>query len=257
MELIRKFAEAADIPVQLTIVPSSGWASGRNIPGLVETYQDAEIIKDIYALAGDGVQTIDIVSVFQETGQPGDLYYKTDHHWNSLGAYTTYRAYMELLGKSYRRQEDYRIETIPDFYGSTHSRSALWLTPGDSLELWHGGEQISVMHEEQDTSHHGVFFRERLEESDEYTVFLDGNHSLVQVDNADCAGQGKLLVIRDSFSNCLGGFLAESYETVVLADLRYYKKAISDLLREDTYDQVLVCYSLSNFLEDDNIVWLR
>ena len=77
------------------------------------------------------------------------------------------------------------------------------------------------------------------------------------VNNADCAGQGKLLVIRDSFSNCLGGFLADSYETVVLVDLRYYKKAVSELLKEDTYDQVLICYSLGNFLTDENIIWLR
>ena len=41
---------------------------------------------------------------------------------------------------------------------------------------------------------------------------LDGNHSVVRVTNP--AGSGKLLVIRDSFANSMGVFLAESYETV-------------------------------------------
>lgn len=257
MEIIRKFAEGIDAPVQLMIIPSSGWAAGDSISGLPEGYRDREIIQNIYAAAGEGIQTVDIVSAFAQTGQPEQFYYKTDHHWNSLGAYTAYREYMKFLGKPYRAQEDYRIETVPDFHGSTYSRSALWLTPGDTIELWHGGESLSVLHEERQTAHPGVFFLERLEEADKYTVFLDGNHSLLRVNNADCAGQGKLLVIRDSFSNCLGGFLADSYETVVLVDLRYYKKAVSELLKEDTYDQVLICYSLGNFLTDENIIWLR
>lgn len=257
MDLIRKFAEGIDVPVQLMIIPSSGWASEDRIPGFLEEYPDERIIQEVYALAGDTVQTIDMASVFSQTGQPERFYYKTDHHWNSLGAYTAYREYMKFLGKPYRTQGDYRIETVPDFYGSNYSRSALWLTPGDSIELWHGGGRISVTHEEENTAHPGVFFRERLKEPDKYTVFLDGNHSLVRLNNVDCAGQGKLLVIRDSFSNCLGGFLADSFETVVLADLRYYKKAVSELLKEDTYNQVLICYSLGNFLTDENIIWLR
>lgn len=256
-ELIRKFAETVDVPVQLMLVPSAGWAAEDSLPSLLRRYRDAELIQEVYAAVGEGIQTIDLVSAFTRTGQPDRLYYKTDHHWNSLGAYTAYQEYMNVLGKPCRMQEAYRIETIPDFYGSTYSRSALWLTPGDSIELWHGGNQISITHEEEQTAHLGPFFRERLEESDKYTVFLDGNHSLVRVKNTDCSGQGKLMVIRDSFSNCLGCFLADSYETVVLADLRYYKKSLSELLKEDACDQILICYSLSNFLTDDNIIWLR
>lgn len=257
MNLIHQFAEMIDVPVHLMIIPSSGWASEDCILGVADAYQDEELIEEIYGMAGDTVQTIDIVSSFAETGQPKKLYYKTDHHWNSMGAYTAYKVYMEFLGKPYRAQEDYQVETVPDFYGSTYSRSALWKTPGDSMELWHGSDQISVISEGSETVHEGVFFMERLEGSDKYTVFLDGNHALVRIDNSSCTGKGKLLVVRDSFSNCLGGFLAESYESVVLADLRYYKKPISELLKGETFDQILICYSLKNFLTDGNIVWLR
>lgn len=257
MDTIRTFAEGIDVPVQMMIVPSSGWAVGEHVSALLEEYKDAEIIQNIYAASGEGIQTIDIASEFAQTGQAAQFYYKTDHHWNSLGAYTAYRAYMNFLGIPCLTPDDYRIETFSDFYGSTYSRSGLWLTPGDFIELWHSGEDLSVLNEELNTAHSGVFFLERLEEADKYTVFLDGNHSLVRIHNADCPRKGKLLVIRDSFANCLGGFLADSYETVVLVDLRYYKKAVSELLEEDSYDQVLICYSLGNFLTDENIVWLR
>ena len=50
----------------------------------------------------------------------------------------------------------------------------------------------------------------------------------------------------------LGGFLAESYGEVVLVDLRYWKTPVSELVAEG-FDDVLVCYSLYNFLTDVNI----
>ena len=75
--------------------------------------------------------------------------------------------------------------------------------------------------------------------------------------NPEAAGKGKLLVIRDSYANCLGTFLAESYEEVVLVDLRYYKKPVSELLASEEFENVLVCYSIGNFMTDANIVWLR
>ena len=164
---------------------------------------------------------------------------------------------METKDRAYRAKEEFAVETVPGFYGSTYSRSALWLTPADTLELWTGTPDLQVTNKESGNLHTGIFYRERLEEADKYTVFLDGNHSLVTIRNPHAAGQGKLLVIRDSYSNCLGGFLAESYETVVLVDLRYYKQPISQLLAQEGFDDILVCYSLGNFLTDKNIIWLR
>ena len=95
---------------------------------------------------------------------------------------------------------------------------------------------------------------ERLKELDKYTVYLGGNQPLVRIHNPE--GEGRILVIRDSYANCLGTFLAQSYAEVVLVDLRYYKSPVSELAKEG-FDQVLVCYSLYNFLTDANFPWLK
>ena len=147
------------------------------------------------------------------------------------------------------------ISEVPDFRGSTYSRSALWLFPGDTIELWQGSDQLTVANAETEGVHEGIFYWERLEEADKYTVFLDGNHSLVRIQNPEKTG--KILVIRDSYSNCLGGFLAQSYGEVVLVDLRYYRQSVSQLVREEAIDDVLVCYSCANFLTDTNLVLLK
>lgn len=257
MSIINGFAEGCSVPVDLMVVPSAGWASENQIIGIHSDYQDDAIIDGIYALASGSVRTVDILPVLEKDGSPELYYYRTDHHWNSLGAYTAYETYLKYLNREYRAAGEFTVETIADFYGSAHSRSALWLVPGEPLELWHGGDAIRVTHEESTQPHDGIFFRQRLTEADKYTVFLDGNHSLVRLENPDAAGQGKLLVIRDSFSNCLGGFLAESFETVVLADLRYCRQPLSQLMEEEGFDRVLICYSIGNFLTDTNMIWLR
>lgn len=246
METIRSFAEAVNQRVDVMVVPSAGWAAG------VKDYTDSDTLNAIYALGGTLVSPVRVEALF--AGKP-ELYYNTDHHWTSRGAYTGYRAYMEAVDREWMPEENFTVTTIEDFHGSTYSRSALWLTPGESLELWHGSEGLTVTNGETEAIHQGIFYQERLEEADKYTVFLDGNHSIVRVRNPHKTG--RLLVVRDSYSNCLGGFLAESYGEVVLIDLRYYRQPVSELVRQEAFDEILVCYSCANFLKDTNLMLLR
>lgn len=250
IDYVNQFQEKTGLPVDLLLVPSAGFLMEASIYPPHRPYRDGEILAEILKKSRVSAVSVDYKN-------PEALFYRTDHHWTSLGAHTAYAAYMEAKDRAYRAKEEFTVEAVPGFYGSTYSRSALWLTPADTIELWTGTPDLQVTNKESGNLHTGIFYRERLEEADKYTVFLDGNHSLVTIRNPHAVGQGKLLVIRDSYSNCLGGFLAESYETVVLVDLRYYKQPISQLLAQEGFDDILVCYSLGNFLTDKNIIWLR
>lgn len=257
MAAINAFADSIGQRVDMMLVPSAGFILQDTILGLHDPYQDDAYIREIYAQAGENISCIDLTEQFREMPQREALYYRTDHHWTSFGAYTAYASYMDFVGRDALSQEAFTVERVPNFRGSTYSRSGLWLTKGEPLELWNAGDSFTVTNEDAGKPHEGLFYRERLEELDKYTVFLDGNHSLVRIENRKAVGNGKLLVIRDSFSNCFGTFLANSYETVVLADLRYFKQPLSELVREEDFTDILVCYSIGNFLSDPNLVWLR
>lgn len=255
---VNKFAQILDKTVHFMVVPSGGWAVEGTVKGLADPYYDPELIQKLYAMAGEGVSCLDVVPTFEAVPDKASLYFKTDHHWTSLGAYTAYAFLMEQLEMSYPAREEFTVKTVEDFKGSTHSRAALWMIPGEPLEMWERSRDLQVTNAKSDQVHAGVFYAERLAEADKYTVFLDGNHSVVRIDNPENVGKGKLLVIRDSYSNCLGCFLAESYETVVLVDLRYINnEVISQLDTQYDFDHVLVCYSLGNFLTDNNLFKLK
>lgn len=252
---INSFAEAIGEKIDFMVVPSAGWAAEEIIMGPSYPFEDEKLIERLYGLCSDKIVTFDILSVFEETEEPYSLYYKTDHHWTAEGAFTAYEAYMKHLGRNYRGRDSFTVRRVENFKGSTYSESALWLTGGETLELWQGSENLTVTNGESSEVHKGVFYEERLKEADKYTVYLDGNHSVVRISNPE--KEGKILVVRDSYSNCLGTMLAESYGEVVLVDLRYYKKPVSELCSEEGFDDILVCYSMENIMTDTNLIWLK
>ena len=255
MRYINNLAQTLGQNVDFILVPSAGYMLRDSILGIHDSYQDDAFIDAIYDLAGDGVRCMDLLSVYQNTPNRGDLYYRTDHHWTSLGAWIAYSSYMQCLERDYARQEYFTVESCQGFRGSTYSRSALWLTKAEEIQLWHGS-RLTV--ENSTTGQHdSVFYRDRLQETDMYTVYLDGNQPLVRIYNENNAGKGKILVIRDSYANCIGPFLAESYEEVVMIDLRYYRMAVSQMVAEEGFDNVLILYSMSNFMTDTNFPFLR
>ena len=249
---VNNLAQTIGQEVDLLIVPSGGWAVRDSVVGLSDEYKDDQLIGKLYGMAGEGVVSRDLVSVFGGYEDPAALYYRTDHHWTSLGAYTAYKAYMEMLGQPYTAQEDFTVETVENFKGTTHSRGALWLIEGEPLEMWTGSENITVRFGKSEETYNKVFFENRLQELDKYTVFLDGNHDLVTLENPDAPVDETILVIRDSYSNCLGPFLAQTYKKVVLVDLRYFNEAVADYCLLNRVDRVVVLYSLSNFMTDTN-----
>ena len=256
MAALRAFAENAGQPVDLLLVPSAGCVLPESLPALADPYRDREILDAVRAEAGDALRFVELLPAFEAAEDRGALYYRTDHHWTAEGAYRAAALYLEGLGRALPTREAYAVTGVEGFRGSTWSRAALWLLPGETLELWDSGGSFTVENREQEGEHAGLFYREHLTEDDKYPVYLDGNHSLVRIRNADPAAQGRILVIRDSFANCLGCFLADAYKEVVLADLRYYRSPVSALL-EEGFDQVLILYSVGNFMTDANIVRLE
>jgi len=252
MKAVNRFSQEIQAETALMLIPSGGWAAEDIIAGPSKPYRDRELIQRVYALAEESLDTVDLLEEFE--GRE-DWFFRTDHHWNSQGAYQGYRIYRQFRDQEYAAEECFTAQNCGPFRGSTYSRSALWLTEAEKLMVLVSGSPITVTNLESGQPHQGPYYWERLEELDKYTVNLDGNHSLVRVNNPQ--GSGKLLVIRDSFANSMGVFLAESYETVVLVDPRYYKEPVSELMKQESFDEVLICYSLSNFLTDTNLVWLR
>lgn len=173
------------------------------------------------------------------------VYYRTDHHHTSLGAYYAYSYLAPYLGYEANDISHYRREVVSqEFFGTTYSKSgAKWIAP-DSVELfrWDGDDAVTVSVDGGE-ARTGMYFREYLGMKDKYSVFLGGNNARVDVTGSKGESRPKLLIVKDSFAHSLAPFLAEHFD-VTMTDPRYYKKPLIRLVEEEGFDAVLVCCNM-------------
>lgn len=261
---ITDFAENTDVPVTVMLAPSTGYVASDVLPAVHDEYNDDEYFEQSVAkLAEYGIDFVDLRQTFKDEYASGNqLYYKTDHHWTSYGAYIAYSELCVRLGVEATDIDKFEIETYEDFYGTTYSTSGFWLTGADEIELWknpadsESNIKVTINDGDESVSSGSMFFEEHLSEDDKYPVFLDGNHAVTEITNSDAEG-GTVLLIKDSFSHCLAPFLADNYSKVILVDMRYYKLSVSELAQKENAEQIVVLYGIDNLATDTDIVWLK
>lgn len=263
IQTLAAFADAhTEVPITFLCIPTTGAVMDSKLPQLHDAYPDQELLAQTKSTLGSQVEWVDAMALLKEQSAAGTtVFYRTDHHWTSAGAYAAYCALAKGWGLEPAEESAYDIRSYDGFYGTTYSKSGLWAEKPDSIALWDDQDvniHVSVWDDnklfpiEQD----GAFFLEHLEEADKYPVFLDGNHAKVTLTSD--APSGKLLIIRDSFAHCLAPFFSRHFGQIDLVDLRYFKKMnISELMDENAYDRILFVYSLDTLVGDRSIQWLE
>lgn len=260
-EYISEYAEYSDIPVYMTVIPSTGYINSDKLPLNHEEYNDDELISSFKGKLDDSIKFINVTEAFKEKAKSEQLYYKTDHHWTSRGAFECYKLLGDTMGFKPVAESEFSIESIDGFYGTSYSKSALWNLSPDKIELWSRKNQpsdsvnVEISDGGERTISNSYFFREQLENDDKYPVFLDGNHSLVKITNSNASG-GTLIVVKDSYAHSIVPFLSQNYSEIIMVDLRYYKKDVSALAEDENADAVLLLYSIDNLATDKNLAYL-
>ena len=178
------------------------------------------------------------------------VYYRTDHHWTTLGAYYGYAAIAEAMGLTPAPLSDFDRRTASlTFYGTTWSTAgASWIDP-DTMEFFRfdGDEAYvtSVLDAGKERSFPSFYDTDYLLKKDKYSTFIGGNNALVTVTKDGDADRETLLLFKDSFAHAAVPFLAQHYDLVIV-DLRYYKKAPVALIDEYGIDAVLFLYNVDS-----------
>ena len=187
------------------------------------------------------------------------IYYRTDHHWTSLGAYYGFTALCQAMGIDVPALDSYTDRhTVSDsFYGTTWSSSGFsWVRP-DSMEVFvNEPDGLKVTSYPQGTPIEGQLYDESyLDVKDKYSYFLGGVQGLriIRTQQTDAP---KILIVRDSYSDSLTPFLTERFSEIHLFDLRYNKTSLKDYIAQNDIDSVLVLYNFSNFVTDQNLMYL-
>lgn len=252
MDYLRRLTEQTDLPVYVGLIPTAAEIWRDKLPRGAESFDQAAYLERIRA-AVPGAIWVDIAGRLAEHGDE-PIFYRTDHHWTSLGAYWGYTALAEALGVSPLPPGE--AETVSEsFCGTLYSTSGIhWLAP-DTIQRYVSGEGVTVEDVAAGETH-GLYVDSFLSQKDQYASFLGGNAPLYIVRNPSARSQERLLVVRDSYSDSLAPFLSGQFGEVHLLDLRYYRTPVAQYAEEIGADRILVCYSVENFIKDVDAVFL-
>lgn len=253
---VNDFAKTSGIPSYLLIVPTKGSIYTEYLPKNSLKYNDIELINSIDNKAPK-LNNINIVTSFEKNKKSNLLYYKTDHHWTSEGAFIAYKSICNALGFDAADESLFSKEIIKDFYGTSFSTSCYTLTEPDTITLMrnkknNGKARVIIEDGSKPEEYNNMFFEDALETADKYIVFLNGNHGLERIITGN-EGR-KLFLIKDSFAHCMAPFLAENFSEIVMIDLRYYKKPVSQLIENEKPSQILFLYGIDTFAESNDII---
>ena len=244
IETMNAFANETDVPVFFGLIPSAASIWQDRLPAGAPTADEQAWIEEIYG--NTNLPAIDLSSALREHSDEA-IYYRTDHHWTSLGAFYGANAILEAAGVEPLLLSDYEKKTVSEnFFGTNYSSASAWWTAPDTIEVYVQEEGKAVISNFTGREEPGrLYASERLGTKNQYAYFLGGNQPLCVI-RSQAAGP-KILVLRDSYSDCLAPFLSERFGEVHLFDLRYNRLSPADYIREKEIDMVLVLYSFETF----------
>lgn len=239
-------------------VPSKGTVLRDNLPGTAVPYDTAYVQKGLKEYLEDEDVPADIVVDLTDVLQKHNteyIYYRTDHHWTTLGAYYAYDRYREFYGQTAPEQDAYTRTVVSDSFSGTTYDKVQWKTKADEITRWELAEQgkVTVDFDDGEMIWDSFYDDDQLKGKDKYSYFLGGNTAKIHI--ATEVGNGRtLLLLKDSFSNSFVEFLARDYSDIYMIDLRYTNDniydLISDITEENQITDVLVMYNTEKFMKD-------
>lgn len=247
LKLLSKLVDQWDAKVML--VPTADNVLTEKLPAYALYFDQTAFLEQAEGRLGRE-HLIDVHSLLYEH-RSEEIYYRTDHHWTSLGAYYGYQAWAAAMGVESYPYENRKVVTR-DFLGTLHSKiNVPWKS--DSIFLFEETAKwpVKVTYDMQKVTD-TLYEEGYLDTKNKYGFFLDDNHALVEVETG--AGTGKtLFLIKDSYANCFVPLLLPHYDKIYVLDLRYYNGRLNVLMNQ--YGKpgemdVLILYNCIHFLEE-------
>lgn len=244
------------LKMHFLLAPNAGNILSENLPTTVQMADQNKQMDDFYAsVEKSGITPIDIRSAFIKAKDDVQLYYRTDHHWTTDGAYLAYRNSIGALTGD--KPEDFAPKVVKnDFRGTLYSKSGFVNGMDDAIKIYlpaNRDYRKSVIYYTDTQKKTAEFYQlKNLKKKDAYTVFGGSNHPMYTIETP-VTGRKRLLLIKDSYANSFIPFLTQHYREIVVVDPRYYFENLEDLIQSEKVTDVLFLYNANTFFGDDSL----
>lgn len=239
----------------MILAPNSSYVLQKYMPyHLHEDDQKQQLTAVKNALQGDKFSWISVLKAYEKVEDPTTLYYRTDHHWTTLAAQ---RAFLSLSSKWElgAKSSQFTMEPVSDRFSGTLASSYGERKIKDVLYVCapkKANGTYTVSYPTQGKVTASVFDTSKLEQKNQYEVFLGGNFDKIEI-TTTAESEDTLLLFKDSFANCLIPMLTPYFSKIVVIDPRYFSDSLGDVLEDTDFTHVLFVYNLNTFLADKSL----
>ena len=255
-------AKHPDVDTTLVLAPTSIGLYPERLPWLAPFYPQHKVNDFVGDRLDKDITYLDGFD-FLRPHASESIYYRTDHHWTTYGAYLAYVTYAKQQGWQPLSQDEFLIEQVShSFLGSYHTRSQFQGLLPDTIEAYIPRKPVATEVFIADTNETWTTLYDEsfLDKKDQYSYFLGGVHALMTITSdidAQHIEQDKLLIIKDSYAHNFLPFLTNHIPEIHVIDIRYYNGSVSDYMAVNGIEDVLYVFNTSTFVEETSLLKLN
>ncbi len=190
---------------------------------------------NIASQLSDGIISVDADAILsQHTDE--EIYCRTDHHWQPLGAYYAAQAFAEAADVEFADLSTYEKYENEGFVGTMYafSGSSDILNDPETFTYYVPSniDECTTYYYTTDFTYTGTgnFFN-KVNTANSYLVFMGGDELVVKVKTNVTNGR-KLCIIKDSYGNAEVAYYMGSFEEIYVIDMRYFELNLVDFVEE-------------------------
>lgn len=246
-----------NINMDFMLVPNAANIMSDKLPLFAVTDDQNKQMDDFFKkIQSIGINPVDVRATFKKNKEEIELYYHTDHHWTTDGAYLAYQDF----AKKNKLNSNIKYDALAvknDFRGTLASKSGFTNGLNDMIKIYLPKEgqnyKNSVIFYSDIKEKTTEFYKlNNLKKKDTYTVFGGSNHPIYSI-KTPVSSQRKLLLIKDSYANSFIPFLSQDYREIIVIDPRYFFDDISEIIKANGITDILFLYNANTFFNDNSL----
>ncbi len=201
-----------------------------------------EAIDAVFAAEDPGIIKVNPVDEIRKH-RTEYIYFNTDHHWTSLGAYYAYKSFCASAGLSPVSLDTVASKVKPGFLGFFHrlTRSSLLKNNPDSVRYYLFRDSVNFYIGSSNNISYWAksnMYAEQVSGDNSYSVFLQGDLPVCKMETQHKNGR-RIAIVKESYGNAFAPFLINNYEKVIVVDSRYYSGDLIGMLKAEGINELL------------------
>lgn len=248
---VNDFAAAQSAPVYWVGVPTAAGIYAETLPPNAPQANEQALLISAADALDDDITNIEIYSWLYAMRNES-IYYRTDTHWTSYGAYSAYRTVIRKLGFSALGYDRFRITHLTaSYHGDLAAETGYYRITPDVVDLYQCEKGTSCTNitvfaaDGTQTQADSLYDTQLCEDAarlayEAYKIFPAADAPMLQIET-DLKNGRHLLLLTDDFGAAMIPFLTQHYAGITVINTQCADSNLVDTLEHDFTQILIVC----------------